>query len=68
MATLAPMPKTAGTDRNKQTPTASTQSRIRHVRIPDPLWNSAVEKAATEEGFGGAELIRHLLREYVRHG
>jgi len=42
-----------------------TQSTVKHLRIPDPLWAEALAKAS-EEGLGGAELVRALLRKYLR--
>jgi len=41
------------------------QSSVKHLRIPDPLWNESLEKAA-DDGLGGAELVRALLRKYLR--
>ena len=41
------------------------QSAVRHVRVPDHLWIAAATKAEAE-GMRISEIIRVLLRDYVR--
>lgn len=46
------------------TTTPPTQTKIRHVRIPDQIWNPAAVKAREEDGITISELVRDLLRDY----
>lgn len=39
--------------------------RIRHIRMPDSLWDAASERAARED-MTVSELIRVVLRDYLR--
>lgn len=45
------------------TTTPSTQTKIRHVRVPDAVWLEAARNAEAE-GMRISELVRDLLRDY----
>lgn len=49
---------------NTPTTTHRSPSKIRHVRVPDDLWQAALERARTEDT-DLAKVIRNALREYV---
>lgn len=40
-----------------------TETRVRHVRVPDAIWLEAAANA-NAEGLTISELVRMLLREY----
>lgn len=44
--------------------TSRPVKKIRHIRMPDPLWHAAAAKAE-ENGETISEVIRRLLHEYV---
>jgi len=43
----------------------STHTKIRHVRVPDPLWVESCAKAE-DDGYRISEVVRALLRGYNR--
>lgn len=51
----------SSTDRNTD---KSNHTKVRHLRVPDPLWIAAAEKA-NAEGANISEVNRALLRGYV---
>lgn len=40
------------------------ETKVRHVRIADPIWTGAAQKAQ-EEGVTISEVVRSLLRDYT---
>jgi antitoxin component of RelBE/YafQ-DinJ toxin-antitoxin module len=50
-----------------QIDTPKNLKRIRHIRVADDMWVNASKKA-NEEGITISELVRVLLRDYLREG